>query len=210
MTIYFDIDSTLFTTNLFKKTKIDPQLEELLGVSLETLQESEKAYFTGLEKGTDFDFHNYCAFIAEKFNDVGGSASKEQLEKLFEDQALYEGMVYPDVFPTLQLLQDRGDSIGIFSEGHTDFQTNKITFTGVMTFADPTKVHIARRKLEPEVLSKLEAGAIVIDDKIEYLENLPETLTPVWINRTSEEKHSTIATIKSLEEITQFLLNKKD
>lgn len=207
MLIYFDIDSTVFTTHLFKQTRITPHMAELLGVRVETLLEVEKDYFRNLEKSTDFKYQDYCSFMAEAFVTVGGVASTSKLIELFETPALYEGMVYPDVIPTLQMLTDRGDTLGIYSEGFSDFQGHKITDTGLLPFFSSTHIHIARRKSEEQVLSQLESGSLLIDDKIEYLQALPEGITGLLIVRDPEKKavDSGFEVVSSLEEIARFL-----
>ena len=199
MTIYFDIDSTVFMTKMFTKTRIDPAVQEILGISVEQLAEINDRYYATLTKGTDFNFNEYARFISED------SATVEAITRLFTEKKLYKGMVYPDVEPILQLLKDRGDTIGIYSEGFQDYQMYKLQHTEILPFFDANHMHIARRKQTDEVVAKLEDGALIIDDKLEYLQTVPESCTPLWIQRNENEGVPTIATIRSLEEIERFL-----
>ncbi|MCA9369016.1 MAG: hypothetical protein H6773_04200 [Pseudomonadales bacterium] len=201
MLVYFDIDSTVFTTHLFKKTRIDPQLEELLGVPLEEIQQTENEYFGNLEKSTDFQYQAFASFLATTYAHVGGTAPEHVIQGLFEKPELYRDMLFSDVMPLVRELSDRGIQMGVYSEGYTDFQTNKITFTGLSDYLEPSEIVIARRKQAPEVLAKLSQPSIVIDDKVEYLETLPIEVGGVWINRKTEENHPIFATIHSLEEV---------
>jgi len=201
MTIYFDIDSTLFTTGVFMQTKIFSAIEALLGVSNKELQQANPGYFDSLEKGTDFNFKEYSAFLAATFGKGERQVLEKEITSFFLDRKRYAGMVYPEVVETLQLLSQKGHTLGIFSEGFTNFQTNKISFADLLPFFDPNKIHISRRKMQLEVLSLLDKNAVIVDDKTEYLVGLDQTITPLWINRYSTEKHPTIKTIHSLAEM---------
>ena len=56
------------------------------------------------------------------------------------------------------------------------------------------------------MLSKLEFEAIIVDDKLEYLTGLPEVITPLMINRQTEETVTEgVKIIHSLEEIVAYL-----
>ena len=205
MIVYFDIDSTVFTTHLFKKTRVNPRLVELLGVSFEKLAEVDKKYFGSLEKGTDFNYHEYASFLFEAFSTVGGVASTTELEALFENPSMYKDMIYPDVLPILRQLRELGNTLGIYSEGFDDFQRNKIVHTGIVSFFDEDRVHISRRKKTPEVIALLDANSIVVDDKLEYLVGLPEGMTPLMIQREPDATPAPVQKIQSLEEIVRFL-----
>ena len=209
MIVYFDIDSTLFTTALFMKTRINEQLVEVLGVSSEQLQQASDAYYQTIEKGTDFNYHDYAAFLADYFSDVGGRGNVAQIEGLFETQSLYEGMVYPEVASVLQTLRERGVVMGIYSEGFTDLQTNKLQYTGILEYFDSNHIHMSRRKKQIEVLQKLETPSLFIDDKLEYLQDLPDGIKPILIDResTQTQTHEGVVSIQSLEEIFNFLDN---
>jgi len=205
MIVYFDIDSTVFTTHLFKKTRVDPQLSELLAVPVEVITETEKQYFTGLEKGTDFKYQEYASFLSQRV-DSTNHVSEMQIIDLFENPALYTDMLYPDVLPILSELKLRGIPMGVYSEGFEDFQKNKLVFTGIFEYFEPEYVHISRRKKTPEVLARLEIDAILVDDKLEYLTGLPESSIPLMINRDSEEKTMDgVKIIHSLEEIVHYV-----
>jgi len=201
MIVYFDIDSTVFTTDLFKKTRIDPALSELLAVPVEVITKIEKQYFTGLTKGTDFKYQEYVAFLAEKVTS-SNQVTVAQLITLFENPALYTDMLYPDVVPIFSELKLRGIPMGVYSEGFED----KLVFTDILEYFEPEHIHISRRKKTPEVLSKLEFEAIIVDDKLEYLTGLPEVITPLMINRQTEETVTEgVKIIHSLEEIVAYL-----
>lgn len=205
MLVYFDIDSTVFTTHLFKKTRVNPQLVELLGVSLEKLTEVDTRYFGSLEKGTDFNYHEYTAFLFDAFSTVGGVASAAELEALFENPVMYEGMIYPDVLPVLQELKQLGHTLGVYSEGFEDFQRHKLVHTGILPFFDQDRIHISRRKKSPEVIAQLDVNSIVVDDKLEYLVELPKGMTPLMIQREPDATPVPVQKIQSLEEIVRFL-----
>lgn len=205
MFVYFDIDSTLFTTALFKKTRLDEHLVEVLGVLPEQLQQLHDAYYQTIEKGTDFNYHEYARFMAKHLDHSNLVDVERQVVELFETKSVYENMIYPEVISVLESLRERGIPMGIYSEGFTDFQTNKIRFTGIFDYFDPTLVHVARRKKQLEVIQKLQTPALIVDDKQEYLTDLPDGITPIWINRTSKEVHQTIHTVHSLEEVVKLL-----
>lgn len=205
LVIYFDIDFTVFTTHLFKKTRIDPQLAELFQVPLAQISQVERTYFQGLEKSTDFNYQEYSQFLAEQFLDKDNEVSSAEVEAFFENPQMYQDMLYPDVLPTLHDLRQRGCILGIYSEGFEDFQKKKIEYTGIRDFFDPAYVHIARRKKKPAVVSQLQVPSVLIDDKPEYLEGLPQGITPLLIQRETASESSTAHVIHSLEEIVRFL-----
>lgn len=203
MVLYFDIDSTLFTTNMFKKSRVEPRLLELFGVSEAVFAQADAAYFATLKKGTDFNYHEYAAFLVGAFSELQVSTLK--VAALFELEELYKGMVYPEVVSLLTELKTRGYKLGIYSEGFNDFQNYKLEFTGIKNFFSPAHIHISRRKSEPKVVASLEKESLVIDDKPEYLLTLPEEIISVWINRDSKEVHQTLTTIHTLSELLVHL-----
>ncbi len=195
--MYFDIDSTLFNTPQFAHKHLRPLLLERLGLTEEHLLGAEQVYRYTLQKATDFDFVAYCGVLAK-----AGGVSVEVLLELFALREIYADCLYPEVFAVLTHLQKHGVGLGIYSEGFTEFQRRKLQFTGIIDFFIPEEVHIARRKLDTQVIAKLATGSVVIDDNLEYIDGLiSSAVTPVWLNRVDDTKHSSAKTITNLTQL---------
>lgn len=200
MVIYFDIDSTLFNTPQFAHRYLRPQLLQVLRFSEASLLTAEKTYRDSLQKPTDFNFEEYCTVLAK-----AGGTPTEQLLALFASRELYIHCLYPEVLEVLEELQKRECSLGIYSEGFTQFQQRKLEYTGIAGYFIPELVYVARRKLDPQVVEVLQPGSLVVDDNLEYIDGLLSSkATPVWINRVDDLKHEQAQTITDLTQLFEM------
>lgn len=199
--LYFDIDFTLLNTEVLMHTFHRKHILALLAVSDEQLAEAEAAYHQTLEKSTDFDPRAFTQLLAQRF---GTDADK--LLAVFADPKANRESLYPETRAEIAYWHIRGFRLGVYSEGLLDFQMHKLTDSGMLPFFEPELIHIARRKLAPDVVAGLEPGGYVIDDNLEYIDGLAGTaVTPVWINRKDSRVHPHALTIKTLAELRQHL-----
>ena len=192
----FDLDGTLFDPFLF----IDEMLRRFstqFSIPENMLLDLKKEHRSELEKGSDFDPGQFLIFLSQKIN-----VPVDQLLSIWNEKTAYEKVVYPDVFPVLQELQKRNSKMGIFSEGFSVYQMQKLEMSGLLPFFDPGMIHIFRRKLLKENIDRLSSNCLVIDNRREVVIELKQAnITSIWINRESDEKLSDIRTIQNLQEL---------
>lgn len=202
--ILFDIDKTIFNTPSLFDDKVRPLLAEKYDLSLEESYRLIGDYKASLSRNSDFDPNELIQFISQH---IPGSTTKE-IETLFYTPESFRQSVFPETKKVLSSLQGKY-TLGIFSEAVESWQERKLDLAELTPFFDQELIFIFRRKETIEAMSKLPAGAWVIDDKPEAIEALLEfkKLKPIWINRKQE--HMPIAevvpTIRSLTEVIDIV-----
>lgn len=196
--ILFDWDDTLFSKVEYKK-RLRSNLARICEVSEEIIFEVEEKYFNNLEKTDDFRIDTFVQSFEEKFG------KKIELEDFNSDKlGIYSQALFPEAISVLDKLKNKFN-LGIYSQGFIALQKMKIKLSGVEDFFDEKFVFIDRDKLNPEFLTKLPDGAIIVDDKKEVVEKLKtlNRFNVIWINRINDEKIQGIKTIKNLLEIIE-------
>ncbi len=196
--ILFDWDDTLFSKVEYKK-RLRSNLARICEVSEEIIFEVEEKYFNNLEKSDDFRIDTFVQSFEEKFG------KKIELEDFNSDKlGIYSQALFPEAISVLDKLKDKFN-LGIYSQGFVALQKMKIKLSGVEDFFEEKFVFIDRDKLNPEFLTKLPDGAIIVDDKKEVVEKLKtlNRFNVIWINRINDEKIQGIKTIKNLLEIIE-------
>lgn len=194
--ILFDIDRTIFDTEMSGK-KIKEVLAGVTKKSIEEIEKIDQDYKVTLESTTDFDFDYFLKLIADK--------TGIDLEIL--DQAVFKSqnfVLYPETKEVLGRLLASGHSLGIYSEGVSKWQTEKIKLTSISDYFDIGLIFIEKRKLSLESINKIPKGSIVIDDRKEVLETLKQhrsDLMLVWINRNYRQIVDGIKTIFNLKNL---------
>jgi FMN phosphatase YigB (HAD superfamily) len=192
--IYFDIDFTLFNTNKMRYSYILPAFQELLETDADSIEKAGNEYRASLEKSTDFTPQAYTAFLADYFKKDAAS-----LFAVFSQSATFENSLYAETKTELDFWKSNGFRLGIYSEGLQDFQEAKLRLSGILPYFDAQLILIARRKLLPEIVEKLESDAYVVDDNVEVIDGLQGTrVFSVWLNRTDTTLHIKSPTIFSL------------
>jgi FMN phosphatase YigB (HAD superfamily) len=181
--LYLDIDSTLLNTRKLFRERIRPALLEYLRVEDKELASIEEQYRSGLEKSTDFNPTHYLELLAQSFQ-----VPLEEVSQIFFTPGFFREAVFLDVEPVLELLA-RKYQLGIYSEGHVVFQTQKLELSGLSKWFDnPELVLINRRKLEQEAISLVPSGSWVVDDNLEVVKrlSLEEGINVCWLRREVE------------------------
>ena len=190
--LLFDIDHTLFNTAKFRKVTFD-RLSLIIGNKEQEYKKLAQEYMVTLESSTDFNIHKYLRLLAKKFK-VG----KTVLEDVFiNDRLIYQECIFPEVPRVLKTLS-KHYTLGIFSEGYRKFQHEKLVKSDILKYFDTKYIFIKRRKLKSITSSFMSSRYIFIDDKLNVLENIKNS---IWINRKNQENSSTIKTIHNLIEL---------
>ncbi|MEI7579902.1 MAG: HAD hydrolase-like protein [bacterium] len=165
--ILFDIDFTLFDTDIFMYAR-DAYLAKLLQKDLKIAVNYRVEYFQTLTNRREFDPKEFCQFIA--VNEYISATTLYQ--QMYEEKSLYQQALYPEVKEVLTKFQKQNYQIGIFSEGIESFQLNKLRFCEIFDFFDSEYIIIFADKTTPEALVSLPSQAWIVDDKSEILEKI--------------------------------------
>jgi FMN phosphatase YigB (HAD superfamily) len=118
--ILFDIDYTLFDTDIMRK-KVEQNCIDLIGCSLQEFQKAEKAYIKKLTTAVEFTTLGFSMHLAKSLN-----SDSTQIHKIFTGSKIYQECSYGDVNRTIRKLHNLNYSLGIFSEGDVEFQNQKL------------------------------------------------------------------------------------
>jgi FMN phosphatase YigB (HAD superfamily) len=193
----FDIDLTLYDSLHFRAL-YPPLMANALNISLQELTRTQNIYLNTLEKSTDFLPQMYLRHIADHYK-----FPYRQLQAIYYDPGLFRASLYPDTIPALQKLHPLY-ILGIFTEGNTDFQINKLKYSGIWDYFNQKYIYIHRRKLDPEIIVRMPPNATVVDDRLEVVEKLQPfpRIQPVWLNRKNQITHLSVPTIHKLTDLT--------
>lgn len=198
--IYFDIDDTLISKKIFLKLFFG-EISQKTKLSVKKIDGMQKNYKSSLESSTDFRPADFLKFVSEK---TGTDLAK--LESIIKNKEIYQKAVFIDVIPLLNKLKTT-HRLGIYSEGFTDIQLNKLTQSGIIDYFETDLMIIERRKLDQNVIKKIKKNSIIIEDKravVEKLKDYDEFKT-VWVNRRYDEAIENVETVNNLLEIAGLL-----
>jgi len=178
-TILFDLDGTLFDVKKLFNEYLKPELAQVLNVSYPDFDEVSNGYWKSQEQQHIFNVDDYLAYLVYKYR-----VTPESLKPTFAKVAHYQQCIYPEVSETLTYLKTKNWQLGIFSEGDAEFQRQKLTASGLMSWFEPELVFITLQKTETEFMAKLPASAVV-EDKLRIISALAgaSQLEAIWINR---------------------------
>lgn len=191
----FDIDKTIFDTKTSGE-KLSKNIGLVCRKTSEEIKRINGEYKRGLDSTTDFNSDGFLKEVSKQTE-----ANMEELnEALFNPDNF---VLYPETLIILKKLQEKGYSLGTYSEGVLEWQMKKLTLTRIIDYFDPSLIFIERRKLSPETIAKIPNGVTLVDDKKEVIEKLKQVrpdLRLMWINRKDEDKLETpqLTTIKTL------------
>lgn len=200
MLVLLDIDHTLINTNQLRLS-ITQALVQKLNLSVEQFVEAEKQYVSSLENRHDFNPQDYLSFLGQQLE-----VPTSQLSEVFFNTSFYRSALFPEVVPALKDLVVNF-TLGIYSEGFTDFQLAKLQHAGISGFFHKTHYYIFRRKLKPENISQLPQKSIIVDDNPTVIEVLRQakTIRTIWINRQDMSQHQSVQTIHALDQLGKLL-----
>lgn len=192
--ILFDIDLTLINT-LQITAKTNQRMATVLGLTAEDVADAVKSYRETIYKN-DFHPKNLIKELAKKWQ-----VDEKKLLGAYWDEKTFRECLYPETEMVLKKLHTKY-KLGIFSEGFEDCQGFKLEATQLDKYLETKLIFIRRRKLNIELIESW-GEVIVVDDNretIDYLQKCQQ-VTPIWLNRKSEEKMVGVRTIHNLEEL---------
>lgn len=193
--ILFDIDGTLFNTEKFGKL-IRARFIDIIGIEEEDLIRANADYYAELPDSTDFNAHDITTFIAGRF----GIDTSLLDEVFWGNDKIYKDSLYDEADEVLsKLSQDK--ALGAYSQGFEKLQNRKLEASGIANYFDNKYKFFHRRKTTDEAIALLPKNSIVIDDNHDVVQKIAPFVTPVWINRRTEDRDSDIKTIHNLTEL---------
>lgn len=200
--LLFDIDNTLLDTKKLMNHFIKPALQEHLLSDPETFTQVSDRYWLTLDKKTAFDPEQYLMHLAVSFE-----AQLPVLHQIFYKPDFFVQSLFPDVKETLDTLKKKF-RLGIFSEGKTDYQLQKLELAGIREEFETELLFTSLAKTAPDFLDRL-PGAKIVDDRLAVIEALAQEprFEPIWLNRESlTQKTDTYCdTIYTLSELPALL-----
>lgn len=199
--ILFDIDNTLFDVNTFFNKYLIPVAQKDLGISKEEFEKVSQVYKESLEKGTEF---NPEGWLIEAKKQLGDRA--EGIIGLFNNPDFFVGSLFTEVIPILNDLKN-DYVLGIFSEGVEEWQRKKIELSGINNYFEQEYVSISPNKVSDRVIEWIPAGAVIVDDRADFILELEkkDNIYPVWLNRELKEAPPNTKVIKDLTGLLPML-----
>lgn len=213
--VLFDIDYTLFNTDVYKDnlTKV---LGEKLGFT--HLDQFEPLNQEASKKTIEAHGHFVPEVFLKNLIQITGSAVPlEALEKVFWQDTLYATAIDPKIRSIAEALAQKGVKLGILSTGNEKHQRQKLhTIVDVLT---QEHIHIFVDKIEKlhTIVDLYKAYSIfIVDDLLAVLSKAKELDTniyTIWMNRPKKymqpENNSFVpdSTIDDLSHVTSIILN---
>ncbi|MFA5532126.1 MAG: hypothetical protein WDA13_00815 [Candidatus Shapirobacteria bacterium] len=199
--ILFDLDDTLMDTKKLSRLLYE-DISKTTGIDIKEIIRLKDEYKLGLECHTDYYPDDLLAYIHEKTG-----KRIEPSQNPFNKKSIFKEALYVETIETLREL--RGFyNLGTLTEGHNDYQFNKMSFSGIINFIDPKLIYIARRKLSNEVLDRIPDGTTVVDNDREVVKKLHNTNKGKRLNIFLLEKDISesekVEGIEIIESLTTF------
>ena len=200
--ILFDIDYTLIDTAKLRQLT-QKEIQSAGNLSETELETAVKEFSLVLGTSREFSPRDYARFLAKYF---ANPLLEEKITAIFNNPLLYKEALYPETIPVLQKLKEKY-LLGIYSEGTLEFQTAKITLTGITDYLQKDLIFIYPDKTGQATKLTEKMGKIFfIDDNplhIKDLLSIPNA-SPIWIKRgpkAAKVEKLNCQTIFSLEEL---------
>jgi FMN phosphatase YigB (HAD superfamily) len=200
-TILFDLDKTLIDTSKLVHEFINPALAKKLRVETAAVENIDRQYKSGLKIFSAFNPWEFLELLATKFN-----TDQQELENVFFAPKFYPQSVYPETLPVLEKYQ-KTYKLGIYSEGVMAWQKVKLKLAKLDKFFANEMVFISPNKKSPQLIAKLPAKAVVVDDRLDYIDQLKlrKDIYPVWLDRNCSHQQVDAHTITNLSELEEVL-----
>lgn len=197
--LLFDIDYTLFNTDIFRSTSL---MEIAARCNLD--EDAVRRFYAEYRKGTQgpmgINMKHFTTHIGNAFN-----LSPDFLFSIVMDtEKLYLDSLYPDTVSTLTLLS-KEYTLGIFSQGYREFQENKLKQCGIMYYFKKEYIFIFPDKTVTSELKILPHNAVIIEDRLPVVQAIQPPLRVIHINRKEEVSTHTHA-IANLSELPSVLM----
>lgn len=200
-TILFDIDYTLIDCDIIKKKPIE-NVARNFGIEIEKINDARDKYYEGLKSTSDIDPDELLGVIQKQTG-----IPLVELKKNYYDPTIYIESLYPGVKETIEEINLDKFQLGVFSEGRDYYQKFKLEASGLLPYFDQKLMFIKRRKKSPQYIRTLPKNSIVVDDRLDVVNQLRESgwVNPVWINRGDKKVNPDIKTIFNLIELLPIL-----
>jgi len=141
--VLFDIDHTLFNTELFRKTLYKDLANGLGLTDSEQLEVINNKYY---ETKNIFGYFKPEDFLKAILKISKSNINLKNLRAIFHENRSYHSFIFPDVKKTFLDLDKKNVQIGIFSTGETAYQ--KIKIESLKNYLKENHVHIAPNKFK--------------------------------------------------------------
>lgn len=196
--LLFDIDYTLFNTDIFRNKIIE---ETLLQFKLDEkrVRQFYFEYERNIHTPVGINIKHFTEQVGKEFN-----LSPELLFSMMMDRKrLYLESLYPDTISTLVLLSKKY-VLGIFSQGYRSFQENKLKQCDILPYFKKEYIFIFPDKTLESALKTLPENSIIIEDKLSVVQLIKPPLRAIHINR-SEKKQAHSPSVASLTELLSIV-----
>lgn len=203
--VLFDIDRTIFDTAGLTNFWVSSYAKIIDGATEEDIRMALDDFIGSLSADREFNPENFVEFVSARFNFKNPELL---LDVVYGDdnKHLYRELIFPETHEILEKLGERY-RVGIFSEGTLKYQNYKFKSMEISQYLDEDLVFILDHKTNPEVLSKIPEGAIVIDDKESVCRYLHDNgVRVIWLNKKDTTKSKDFDTIFDLKEVVDILL----
>jgi len=196
--LLFDIDYTLFNTDVFRNKIIEETLAQFK-LDEKRVRKFYFEYERNIHTPVGINIKHFTEQIGKEFN-----LSPELLFSIMMDRKrLYLESLYPDTISTLKLLSKRCQ-LGIFSQGYRSFQENKLKQCDIISYFKRKYIYVFPDKTLESVLKTLPENAIIIEDKLSVVQLIKSPLKAIHINR-KEGQSTHFLSINTLAELPLLL-----
>lgn len=182
--ILFDIDHTLFDTNLFRQLVAERLHRKLPSMTMSQIMEADNAAHKKMKNTNTFSPVNAANFFSLEIN---SQISPDEIVDIWTDKQMFQSCLYDDVLPVLRKLQNEGFVMGVFSTGIAEFQIEKIA--ALQSFFQKEHIHIFELKdikLQVIIGKYKDDKMILVDDSLFILKQAKEidqNVMVIWIRR---------------------------
>lgn len=182
--VLFDIDHTIFNTNIYRKN-LFINLAKELGHDPNEFYEIGQNVYENIRKTTPYLTPEL--FLKNVFKHSKKATGLKKLNSVFWNKELYDSCVYPDVKKTFSYLFTEKVQIGIFSTG--DFTHQRIKIASLMEYLTENHIYISLDKfkiIKDTLKIYKKYRTYIVDDYPQILEGVKaynENVFTVFIKR---------------------------
>lgn len=166
--ILFDIDRTLFDTDSYKEFVYETLASYATLLEKEAVKRDMRIVYQRLR--SPLGSFDPWGFIKELSENVQFSVDEEKLLELIAHPDLFDKFIYPEAKRVLEILDNNNITLGIFSNGHPEFQRAKIG--SVIEFFNDDHIYIypyKKDKIGSIIENFPDSKVYIIDDLVEIL-----------------------------------------
>jgi len=182
--IFFDIDHTLFDTDMYLESGFDRLNQMFSDLPLKNPTAIFVEIYENMRGVEVFHPKRFAHLVVEKLH---LQKKKQSIIDVLEDQTLLDACIYSEVHDVFQSLAKQGVRIGIFSTGDKNLQQRKIY--SLREFLNQKDIHIypLKDKEISKVLKLYKNEKITfVDDRMQVLEEIfqhDSSLSTILIKR---------------------------